>query len=296
MLKLDIDQRPRIEYLDINTHRLVATNFMGDYPSIFKGRGVIFESYREYSTSDDASIIDWKATMRAGKTLVREFVEERNMDVFFLVDASHTMVFGSQQKLKHEYAAEMAASMAFAILERGDSVGIGLFSDTVRGFLMPERGIAQYRRILHELANPEHYDRECDFESAMRMCLQRLQPQTLLIVITDAVRLRGDWGLLLRIANRKFEVLVMLVRDPRDDTLPEGAGQVMVENPFAGTQLLLDTESIREDYARAAKEILEKNMAAMRRGYISDIPVIRTDQDFPRHVIAFFERRKKKMR
>lgn len=296
MLKLDIDPKPQMHHLDVLTHRLVTSNFMGDYASVFKGKGIIFESYREYSPSDDASAIDWKASMRAGKTLVREFVEERNLEIFFLIDASHTMVFGSQKRLKHEYAAEMVASMSFAILDRGDSVGVGLFSDTLRGVLLPERGIAQYRRILHELANPEHYDRECDFAEAVRLCLQRLRPQTILIVVTDGVRLQGDWELLLKVANRKFEVLCILVRDPRDDTLPEGAGQVMVESAGTGQQMLLDCAGISEEYARAAREIKERNLAVMKRGQIADVPVIMTDTDFGKEIISFFERRKRRMR
>jgi len=296
MLKLDIDPKPRIHHLDVMTHKLVASRFMGDYPSLFKGRGVIFESFREYSPSDDASVIDWKASSRAGKTLVREFVDERNLDVFFLMDASHTMVFGSQSKLKHEYAAELLASMALAVIEQGDSAGMGLFSDSMRGFMMPDRGIAQYRRILRELTNPAHYDGACNFEEAMRACILRLRPQTTLVIITDGVRLSGDWARLLRIASKKFDVIVLLVRDPCDDELPTGCGQVAVEDPYTGEQLILDTDAIRADYAKAAKEQLEANLAIMRTGRVVDVPIIKTDADFAGHIIGFFERRKRKMR
>lgn len=297
MMKLNIDPRPRIRFMDINSHRLVSTNFMGNYASVFKGRGAIFESYREYSPAlDDASAIDWKASMRGSKIVVREFVEERNLDVFFLVDVSHTMVFGSQKKLKHEYAAEMVASMTFAILDRGDSVGLGMFSDTVRGVLLPDRGMGQYRRIITELANPAHYDHDCDFNAAVKFCLQRLKPQTLLILITDGMSLNGDWERLLRVANRKFEVLVLLVRDPRDDMLPEGVGIVTLEDPVTGEQVLVDADRIRADYAKAAKEMKEKSIAIMRRGRIADIPIFSTSQDFTREVIKFFERRKRRLR
>jgi uncharacterized protein (DUF58 family) len=296
MLKLDIDPQPRIHHLDVMTHKLVASRFMGDYPSLFKGRGVIFESFREYSPSDDASIIDWKASSRAGKALVREFADERNLDVFFLIDASHTMVFGSQDKLKHEYAAEMAAAMALAVVQQGDSVGVGLFSDKIHGFLPPDRGIAQYRRILRELTNPAHYDGECNFEEAMRACILRLRPQTILIIITDGVRLSGDWAGLLRIAGKKFDVITLLVRDPRDDELPAGCGHIAVEDPYTGEQLLIDTDSIRGDYAKAAKEILDSNLATLRTGRVVDVPIMRTDADFAAKIISYFERRKRKMR
>jgi len=296
MLRLDIDPRPHIHALDVTTRRAVATNFMGDYQSVFKGRGVIFESYREYSTADDAMLIDWKATIRCGKPMIKEYVEERNLDVFFLIDASYTMVFGSQKRLKNEYAAEMVASMTFAILDRGDSVGVGLFSDTVRGFLMPERGISQYRRVLKELTNPDHYDRQCDFATAVSMCMHRLRPNTLLVVISDGVNWQGDWVMPLKLANRKFDVIAMLVRDPRDDELPGGVGQVTVENPETGKQMTLDIDKIRGSYELVAAELKERNLHELRRAGIADVPIIRTDQDFAKLIIEFFERRKRKLR
>lgn len=295
-LKLDIDPKPRIEYLELVTHKLVATKFMGDYSSVFKGRGIMFESYRDYSQSDDASLIDWKATMRGGKTMVKEYIEERNLEVFFLVDASQTMVFGSQKKLKHEYAAELVASMAFAMLERGESVGVGLFTDTLKGFLSPERGIVQYRRILHQLTNPAFYDGPCNFAEAMKMCLQRLRPNTFIVLITDAVGWSGEWIKPLKVANKKFEVIAMLVRDPRDDNLPEGVGHVMVEDSLTGQQMLLDTDGIREDYARAAKEIKEHNLRVLLESGMADVPIMMTDQDFTKQVISYFQRRKDKWR
>ena len=292
MLKLDIDTRPKIHYMDISTHRMVATGYMGDYASVFKGRGVIFESYREYAPTDDAGLIDWKASMRGGKPLVREFIEERNLDVFFLMDVSHTMVSGSQKKLKHELAAEMVSSMAFAILDHGNSAGLGMFSDRVRGFLMPERGVAQFRRIVNELVNPAHYDYPCDFEAAIRFCINRLPPATLIVVITDGINIGGGWERLLKVANRKFEVLAIFVRDPRDDELPQGTGHIVVENPADGRQYLIDADAVREDYARAARELKENSMAMMRRSHIPDVPVVRTDQEFALEVMKFFERRK----
>ncbi len=296
MLKLDVDPKPKIEYLEIASHRLVTTNFMGDYQSVFKGKGIIFESYRQYTDSDDASEIDWKATVRSGKPMVKEYIQERNLDVFFLIDASYTMVFGSQKRLKHEYAAEMVASMAFAILERGDSVGVGLFTDKLNGFLMPERGIVQYRRILKQLTKPENYDGPCRFEVAVKECLQRLRPQTLLILISDGVQLDGNWLVPLKVANKKFEIVIMLVRDPRDDELPSGVGQVMVQNPYNEKQFLVDTGNVASDYERYSKEVLQNNLKMFMHSGIADVPVIRTDTEFAKHVIKFFERRKRRMR
>lgn len=296
MLKLDIDTHARIRKLDITTQRIVSTSFMGNYASAFKGRGIVFESFREYSPADDASYIDWKASTRAGKLLVREFVEERNLEVFFLIDASHTMVFGSQKKLKHEYAADMVAAMSFAILQAGDAVGVGLFSDAMRGFLIPRQGAGQYRAILRELVNPDNYDRACNIGGAVHKCVLMLKPNTIIFLVTDLVGLEGSWELYLKIANKKFEVLPIIVRDPRDDDLPTDVGPVIVEDAYTGAQMLINTGRIREAYARAAKEIYIEKTKILHHANIIDMALVNTSKDFITPVISYLERRKRRWR
>lgn len=296
MLKLDIDPRPRIAQIDLTTRRLVASNFMGNYASVFKGRGIVFESYREYTPSDDASLIDWRASSRGGKLVIKEFVEERNLDVFFLIDSSYTMVFGSHKKLKHEYAAELVASMAFAILEKGDAVGVGLFSDQMRGFLRPRNGMIQYRAILRELTNPAYYDGPCDFESAIKTCIHTLTPNTLFIIVTDLVNLEGKWESALRLAGTKFEAMCLAVRDPRDDELPDEGMNIMLENPSTGEQLHIDSKKARQEYAKAAKQILDGNLLMLRRARIPDVQILKTNEEFAGKMVSFFEMRKRRWR
>src|SRR3989338_9186532 len=102
------------------------------YKRAFGGKGAEFESYKNYSFGDDASLIDWKATMRAGgEPLIRQYLEERDLKIFFIVDVGENMVLGSGEKLKNETAAEIAASLAHLIIISGDSIGYLLYSDKI---------------------------------------------------------------------------------------------------------------------------------------------------------------------
>ena len=87
---------------EIAIKKMVFTRIVGRYTSIFRGKGLEFDTYRNYSPGDDASFIDWKASARANELLVKEYVEERDVKIFFLVDVSSSMVFGSTEKLKNE--------------------------------------------------------------------------------------------------------------------------------------------------------------------------------------------------
>jgi len=93
MAKLRVSLTPAIGKLEVVTKSLVNTKVIGRYKSVFKGRGLEFADYRDYTQNDDASLIDWKASARANKTLVKEFVEERNLNVFLLIDVIYSIVF-----------------------------------------------------------------------------------------------------------------------------------------------------------------------------------------------------------
>ena len=96
MAKLRVDLKPAIKRLEIITSEVVSAGVVGQYKSVFKGKGSEFDGYRDYSLDDDASLIDWKASVRGNKLFVKQFVEERNINIFFLVDVSESMVLGQQ--------------------------------------------------------------------------------------------------------------------------------------------------------------------------------------------------------
>ena len=73
------------------------------YRIIFRGKGLEFDKFRDYSPDEDASNIDWKASLRANKLTARQYIEERNLNIVFVFDVSESMIFGSLDKLKNEY-------------------------------------------------------------------------------------------------------------------------------------------------------------------------------------------------
>ncbi|HEC92619.1 MAG TPA: DUF58 domain-containing protein [Candidatus Atribacteria bacterium] len=99
--------------VDINVKKLIELfRFILKYRIIFRGSGIEFAGLREYTPEDDASRIDWKSSARTGKIYVKIFEEERDLDLFLLVDVSNSMLFGTAEKLKSEYATILAATIA----------------------------------------------------------------------------------------------------------------------------------------------------------------------------------------
>src|SRR5947207_9939662 len=142
----------RVRDLEIASARLIRAGFAGDYHSAFHGRGIEFSQVREYQPGDDIRTIDWNVTARSGVPHVKEFVEERDLTILVAVDVSGSMSFGSIDWRKIDIGAELAAVFAFSAVQNSDRVGLLLFSNSVRKFVPPRRGLAHAQLIVRAAA------------------------------------------------------------------------------------------------------------------------------------------------
>lgn len=110
-----------------------------------------FTEVREYSPGDDVRTIDWNVTARYQKPFVKQYVEERELTVLFLVDVSGSQNFGTTRMLKSELAAELSAVLAFSAIRSNDRVGCILFSDVVESFIPPQKGTQHVLRVIRDI-------------------------------------------------------------------------------------------------------------------------------------------------
>ncbi len=141
----------KVRHIEIMTRSLVEDVFSGVYHSIFKGLGMEFSEVREYQQGDDIRSIDWNVTARMGYPYIKKYVEERELTVVFLVDASGSGFFGSVDMLKNEYAAEICAVLAFSAIKNNDRVGLVIVTDQVEKVVVPKKGRKHVLRVIREL-------------------------------------------------------------------------------------------------------------------------------------------------
>ncbi|HPQ67307.1 MAG TPA: DUF58 domain-containing protein, partial [bacterium] len=141
----------KIRRIQITTGRLVSDVFAGEYHSVFKGRGMEFDEVREYQPGDQERDIDWNVTARMGRPFVKKFVEERELTVMLLVDASGSSRFGTRSRFKSELAAEVCAVLAFSAIKNKDRVGLIVFTDRVEKFVPPAKGSRHVLRVIREV-------------------------------------------------------------------------------------------------------------------------------------------------
>ncbi|RMD46047.1 DUF58 domain-containing protein [Candidatus Pacearchaeota archaeon] len=231
------------------------------YRTILRGRGLEFDSYREFTYDDDASLIDWSASLRANQLLSKVYIEERNLNVYFLVDVGNSMLFGSRDKLKAEYVSELIAALAHLVLNAGDKIGLIMFSDRLVKVLHPENSKTQFGLFMKFLSDSSLYGGGFDIGRALDFSLRSaVSDYSVFILFSDFINLGRVHEKPLRLLSSRFETMAFMVRDYFDDNLPDTNYQFAFQDPYSSRQIVLDpqiaTRRFRESVLRKKAEVI----------------------------------------
>jgi uncharacterized protein (DUF58 family) len=284
----------KIRRIQITTNRLVNESLAGEYHSVFKGRGMEFDEVREYQHGDDVRTIDWNVTSRAGRPFVKRYVEERELTVMLLIDASASGAFGSADKMKSEIAAEISALLAFSAIKNNDRVGAILFTDCVEKFVPPRRGSSHVLRVVREVLfhKPEH--RGTRIQKAIEHLNLVVHKRSVVFLISDLL----DQGFepSLKVANRRHDVIVIQIIDPREKELPE-VGILELRDAETGEIAWADTSlewvrnTFRENWGRN-----QSRLARLFQSHHMDHITIETGKPYDVPLMRFFKERAKRIR
>jgi uncharacterized protein (DUF58 family) len=289
--KLNADLLPKIRKLDVIARQTALSQYIeGNWTTTIKGQGIEFSGYRSYTYGDDASMIDWKASLRSKSLLVKEYEQEKSVNIYFLLDVSNSMLFTSTKKLKVEHGAEIVSTLSYAILKSGDGVGLSMFTDKLVTRLSINMGRKMHTMIVNDLKNVNNYGGKFSFENVARIIMSVTKSNAVLVIISDFIGLGPTWQKYLRMLNTKFEVIGIMVRDPRDRELPKDAGQYFLEDPFTGEKLYIDTAVYADAYKKYVikeEQDIEKHFKAANADFIKII----TNKEYYVDIIKFFKRR-----
>lgn len=283
-----------VRQIEIRTDRLTTDLFAGGYHSVFKGLGLEFDEVREYTPGDDIRSIDWNVTARTGSPHVKSFVEERELTVVLVVDASASLDFGSQQRTKAEAAAEVCALLAFSATKNHDKVGLVMFTDDVELYLPPRKGRRQVLRVIREVLYFQRRSAGTNLRNALEHVSRTLTRRAVVFVVSDF----QDVGYLdaLTILERRHDVIAVDLYDPRERELCN-AGLIELEDAETGRFTLVDTSVpgfLRRHSAHAESEAAARRERFLSRGI--DLVPITTQHPPVDPLVAFFERRRKRLR
>lgn len=260
------------------------------YRILFRGRSMEFDGFRIYNPySDDRSMVDWKASLRSKNLLVRKYVEEMERDIYFVVDVSNTMLFGSSDKLKSEYAAEFILTFSHFLLNTRNRIGLILFNENFVRFVQPSRGKDHFFVIEKSLSNPNLYGGSVDFQKVFEDIFKRIKnPLSVFIFLSDFIYLNKYSEQHLKMISSRFETLAVRIRDPLDDNLPKTKNQIIFQDPYSQKQVIVDPTLTAEAYKKIShsQEISVQNLF---RKLNIDLLDLNTNESFIVPFISFLK-------
>lgn len=146
---LDPETLTQIGSLEVVVRQVVEGLRIGQHRSPVRGISSEFTAYRQYVQGDEVKQIDWKAYARSDRYYVKLFEAETNFVANLLVDASKSMTYASGKISKLEYAKYLAASLAYLVVDQGDSAGVGVFDGKLQNYIEPKGNM----QVLHDISS-----------------------------------------------------------------------------------------------------------------------------------------------
>ena len=286
------DLLKKIQQIQMHTRRLVNEAFVGEYHSVFKGRGMEFDEVREYQPGDEIRTIDWNVTARMGHPFIKRYVEERELTVMLLVDVSASGNFGSIKHLKNEVATEICAILAFSAIKNNDKVGMIMFTDKIEKFIPPKKGPKHVLRVIRELLCAQPTGKGTNISVALEYLNKITHRRTISFVVSDFIA--NDYAHALRIANKRHDMIAITIVDPREQELPN-VGFIELRDAESGEILLLDTaDSLARREFGALNNRRRQEQSRLFRSMGVDEILINTNRHHVEPIVRFFRMREKR--
>ncbi len=288
-----------LQRLDWQVIRRLDGVLQGDYRSLFRGNGIDLVDLREYQPGDDVRSIDWNVTARMDTPYVREYVEDREITAWFLLDLSPSVDFGTvdTERVKRTVLTDFVATLARLLTRRGNRVGAMFYGSTVERIIPARGGRDQVLRLIDDLlrhprlANAPFTDLSPLFDAGQRTIKRR----SLVFIVSDFISAPG-WERPLSLLNRRHEVVAVRLLDPREIELPD-VGALIMEDAETGEQLYVDTHdaAFRRRFRDAAERREAEMNGAFGRAGVEALS-LSTDEDLVRAIVRMATIRRRRRR
>lgn len=280
--------------LEFKVVRRLDGFLFGDYTGIFYGPSLDLAEVREYQPGDEVRRIDWNVTARMHRLFVRQYLEEKELTAWLLVDLSPSMRFGTRRELKRDTAIEFAGVAAYIISRHGDKVGLMGFPGRDI-FVPPRSGRIHALRIVHELSSVTNDDRAGDLGESLHQLAPILRRRSLVFVVSDFLGPEG-WDRPLRELARRHDLIAVRIDDPAERELPD-VGGMPVRDPETGEQLWVDTSDpqVRSAYRRLVAEHRTRTDQVFRNARV-DVLDLSTAEPLVDPLLRFVTYRRRKGR
>jgi uncharacterized protein (DUF58 family) len=279
----------RIARLDLRARHIVEGFLSGMHRSPHFGQSVEFLQHREYVPGDDLRHVDWKVWARQDRLVVKQFEEDTNLRCTMVVDVSHSMQYGNGALNKFEYAATIAASLSYLVLQQQDAVGCITFDEKIR-MRVPIRSKRNHIHSVIDSLDTQSPSDKTDMYAVMREIAETVPRRGMIMLISDLLGdIEGTIKGLKLLRQRGHDVLVFHVLD--DDELDfEFNGAMRFDGLESDDSLNCNPRALREGYLTALNEFLT-NIRRQCASNAVDYALIRTSDPLDAALAKYLSRR-----
>ena len=279
--------------LDLKVARRLEGLLQGDHRSAFRGQGLDLADLREYQYHDDVRHMDWNVTARLQIPHVREYLEDREITAWFLLDMSPSIEFESVSVSKRAVLVEFTAMVCRLLAGKGNRTGAIMFSSKVER-MIPARGGRQQLLVLLDALTRHRNTRGpqvTDLNRVLSDAAGLIKRRSLVFIVSDFIAAPGWEKPLGRLANR-HDVIAVRLSDPLEMRLPD-LGLLTFQDAESGEQVFVDTHEpgFRRRFAAVAEEREEKLRATFQSAGVDTLE-LSTEDDVADAVLRFADMRK----
>ena len=280
--------------LDWQVLRRLDGILQGDYRSLFRGGGLDFAGLREYQPPDDIRHIDWNVTARMDTPYAREYMEDREVTAWFLIDLSPSMAFGGLERRKDSVMVDLVGVLARLLTRNGNRVGAILYDNNVELPIPARGGRPQVLRLINDIQRQQSSPSGAmtDLAKLLESALNSIRRRSLIFLVSDFICLPG-WDRAMDQLNRKHELLAVRLWDPRETELPD-AGVVLVEDSETGVQMSVDTSDrgFRQRFHEASRRREADLAQTFQRARVDELS-LSTEEDVMLAILRFASLRRR---
>jgi uncharacterized protein (DUF58 family) len=281
--------------LDWEVIRRLDGLLQGDYRSLFYGYGIDFADLREYQPEDDIRYIDWNVTARMDTPYVRQYVEDREITAWFLIDLSPSMDFGALENLKRTVLIDFVTTIARLLTRHGNRVGAIFYGSRVERTIPARGGRLQVLRLANDLLKQPRLAKApfTNLAPLLNAGLHTIKQRSLIFIVSDFISEPG-WERPLTLLSQRHETLAIRLWDAREVDLPD-IGPILMEDAETGEQLYVDTSDkrFRQRFREAAQQRESALNETFKRAGV-DALTLSTEDDMVRAIVRFAKLRQQR--
>jgi uncharacterized protein (DUF58 family) len=269
---LDPRTLARIGSLDLRARLIVEGLMTGMHRSPYQGISVEFAQHRPYVAGDDIRHVDWKVFGRSDKIYLKQYLEETNLHLICIVDASESMGYGTVRSdgatwTKYDHATAIAASLSYMAIQQQDSVGLAIFDQALARYFKPSNSPGQWKVVVNELQQMPRWNKT-HTGKILDQIAEKLSHRSLIVILSDFFDdLDGIAQGLRHLRYKKHEIMAFQILDPAEIEFPFEDVTLFKGLEEAG-ELLTEPRSLREGYIEQLSLFTEELKKACRGMHI----------------------------